>query len=858
MSTCKRTHEGVARHGPGDEGVTPFHASQRTAPRKWRRLAVAPVCMALLGLGMAAPASAAPRLGMTWRVLDQQGGYVHVGRDDQTNAYQGDTTVDQMLPVLCVLKDGRAAPGGIAFDFSNGWVQGALQLTQPIAGSALTAQAQADGICANAFGAGWRMAEFHDGRYGPGFTGIGGWSFWGQAQLPTDTRFWVAINDQPANPWNSAGDPPPVDPPDPNYSQRTVQTGTGWQLVQTGGTLDDTGAAFNEQFYMIDGQTGLNGAPLPQQLKDAIAADIAATPAGEAVTYSVSKSIADEIQLSVMQGAPTQRLIDLSADPGGVQSMSPAGVDRFGILGCGDKDVTKNKAFNWGSPINSNYNIGDANSGFTGNVSLSGTAQVNANGEIAVTLKRAGFWKLCVPYGVKLRYARVNGTALIDQGATVSGSITYANPKAWEWQIAKPFLFSINFMAGPIPVHIGFNLPITAGFDKKGITATVTGSVSYSGRRSVSGYFDYSCTSSGCSGSSSLDTTDLGSQPVTASVSGRFQPSLYAQVAFRGYLYSDSVAYAQLGIRPYVFGDLWGFYGNNCGDADGDGTFETVDALTFDLDWQLRVTGQADTFLTKQWRKDIWTSQRWHAQFWDLLGGAGSRALTPVAAGPGTVPAGVAQTYTAKMRSCWPYADNVDFSLDWGDGSAAQAVNGPASTGANATHTWAQTGSPLLRLTALRDAHGRNLGKATQRTVTVNNAHYHLGMTWKLLGTNGSYAHVGSDTQTNAYQGDTNPSTALPVLCLRQDGRAAPSGITFDFSNGWAQGEIRLTAPVQGLSLTSRAVADNLCASTFGSGFRMAEFHDGNGGWTWWAQGVISGASRFWVAINDQPANPWN
>lgn len=119
------------------------------------------------------------------------------------------------------------------------------------------------------------------------------------------------------------------------------------------------------------------------------------------------------------------------------------------------------------------------------------------------------------------------------------------------------------------------------------------------------------------------------------------------------------------------------------------------------------------------------------------------------------------------------------------------------------------------------------------------------------------YVLVGYDNQTNAYLGDTSTSNALPVLCLRQDGRPVPPGISVDFYNGWAADEVRLTAPVTGVTLTSRATADTLCAQQFGAGFRMGEFHDGGGGWRWWASGTLSTSTRFWVAINDQPANPW-
>ncbi len=160
-----------------------------------------------LVVAISAPAHADPvRTGMTWSVVGQVNGYVHVGSDAVTNPYTGDTTIDQYHSMLCLRVDGTAPPPGIAFDGYNGWSQGSVRATAPVRGDSLTSQARADAICANTFGPGWRLAEFHDGRYGPDFAQTGGWSFWaaGGGLLP-GARFWVAISDQPANAWNSAG-----------------------------------------------------------------------------------------------------------------------------------------------------------------------------------------------------------------------------------------------------------------------------------------------------------------------------------------------------------------------------------------------------------------------------------------------------------------------------------------------------------------------------------------------------------------------------------------------------------------------------------------------------------------------------
>lgn len=160
------------------------------------------------------------RTGMTWSLLESSGGYAHAGSDGQTNPYSGDTTVDQFLPILCLLVDNRPAPG-IPFDFYNGWARGGVQVTAPVKGAALTSREEADRLCALSFGTGWRMAEFHDGRYGGDFSLIGGWSFWAAGQLTSGSRFWVAIDDQPANPWNSAGEMPPAGGSDADFIVKT-------------------------------------------------------------------------------------------------------------------------------------------------------------------------------------------------------------------------------------------------------------------------------------------------------------------------------------------------------------------------------------------------------------------------------------------------------------------------------------------------------------------------------------------------------------------------------------------------------------------------------------------------------------
>lgn len=159
-------------------------------------------------------------------------------------------------------------------------------------------------------------------------------------------------------------------------------------------------------------------------------------------------------------------------------------------------------------------------------------------------------------------------------------------------------------------------------------------------------------------------------------------------------------------------------------------------------------------------------------------------------------------------------------------------------------------------------------------------------MTWAVLNTvilNGkTYALFGYDASTNAYYGDTDTNAVLPLLGIKKMGLPTPAGLPGAFitpgeamRGTWSGGKAIVVPDVQGSSLTSQAIADSRCQvqglNVLGEdGFRMAEFHDGDGsagvpGWDFWADASaietetlqISG-QRYWVSINDQPANPWS
>lgn len=142
-------------------------------------------------------------MGMTWSKLSHSNtlGIDQVscnnGAPGGCDAYRGDTSCFLSRPILCIKTDGSSRPSYVATgsDFYDGWAGGHIATTPPVPGYILSSPTVADQICQDSFGAGWRMAEFHDNR-------IGGWGFRAYGNVRSDQHFWVKINDSPANCWD--------------------------------------------------------------------------------------------------------------------------------------------------------------------------------------------------------------------------------------------------------------------------------------------------------------------------------------------------------------------------------------------------------------------------------------------------------------------------------------------------------------------------------------------------------------------------------------------------------------------------------------------------------------------------------
>lgn len=729
----------------------------------WR----ASVLLVALAAAGTANAQETFRKAMTWTVLAQNGGQVRVGADALSNAYAGDTQIDTELPILCAYIDGRGsfnataydyrqapmvsepgdpgAPGtpiyelplppddpppGNAYSFSEGWLQGEVRLTPSIHGVALISRERGDEICADTFDPGWRMAEFHDGRYGPYFEYRGGWTYWADGNLPAGARFWTAIDDQPANPWNSAGDIPAVQVPKFMPSEAPVP--------------DQYVVMFSEDTPEADVE------PLSQALLSSYGGTVI--------------NVFPSVQGFSFTGSQSQALA-MSADSR-VESV--------------EQDTYGEPAEYWHRdridqryrPYNNSYLPGNDGSGVNIYVLDTGFRRSHEQfggraSQQADFIRFLGSRDDCNGHGTSVASAAGGSTVGVAPGANlISIRIAGCGGTAYN--------------------------PLTSL-----TTSTIVAGLDWVARHHV--------------------------KPAVANVSYGSSPGFWRRWFNWRTPQDRAVRRAvQAGVTVVVSA------GNENKNADRSTPARAPEAIS----------------VSSTDYSDVRASFGNYGKV-DMFAPGVSLLLADLGSDNG-----------------YRYGSGTSYSAPMVAGAAALYLH---------DHPWASPAEVrnALQSSATPGVVGNPGPGSANRLLFVGSAGgsaTHAGLTWSVGTQSGNLNHVGVHPNSNPYDGDTPASATLPLLCIAVDGSAMPSGLSLSYSSGWTGGRIAATPPVSGTQLSSRATANAMCASAFGAGWRMAEFHDGRygpglaypTGWSFWAYGTLPVGTRVWIAIDDQRANPWD
>jgi hypothetical protein len=469
----------------------------------------------------------------------------------------------------------------------------------------------------------------------------------------------------------------------------------GWKLLQV--TTTKTTSTGSAPLVWMVNKEGVDLLPVSDSQRAELKEDFKATASDGKTIMFVVKDIADSLE-----GTGTL--------PAGYEA-AYADTSLKSCFGWDDKEKNYTKDFSEFG-VDRTFNLSSYASGhLTANVPLSG--QLNLN--FKYRLKNS----FCVPYKFKFRSARAWGHLTTTGQGDLSANAQLTGHWDDEWKLGEPELGDFTIWLGPVPVRIKITLPIHVGLS---LDVNATGSLLVQPELGSSGTFDYTCTADSCSGSNQF-SDDFNLQNADASAQIDLDAQVHLKVQGKVAIYDDRVAFVQGGIKGLARGELWGYLGNTCGDADGDGSNETVRGLAIDYLWGYDIVYGIGGFLLND-RDWTHTGPRYPLGWRDLLGNGGSTALQPMIEGPSQLAQGATANYTVRMRPCYPYAESVDFTLGPGTWSGATTIPAPRSAlpAENSSTLWRSfpnAGPLTLSAVTTTDARGRSIQVPFNRTIQV-------------------------------------------------------------------------------------------------------------------------------------------
>lgn len=471
---------------------------------------------------------------------------------------------------------------------------------------------------------------------------------------------------------------------------QVMQTGKGWQLIDTVPSGNTAGRTLMWEVSSY----GIQRLPVSQVQKDLISEAFADDPDGGDSPIFMSEEL-----LAAMEQPSFPAGYEQYIDPEEEQGLS--------LSLCHWDTETRNRTWSYSESLYS-QNLPFSN-GIQGQLTLDlpVTGQVN----VAATYKIRKC--LGVPVGFRFVGATANGNAALAGDGDLEASLSTSAIWEKEWKLAEPELGEVSFSIGWIPVRLVFTLPVYAGAR---FEAAFAGEVSAHLEATASGTFSYNCTTDTCSGTSDFtDQFEFTGPDGQATLD--LEAQAHARVMLRVGLYSSNFAYVEGGFKAYAKAGIWGYAGNTCGDANGDGTNDPAVALVADLSWGYQFAYGMGGWLLPD---DLeYTGGHEYLIGWrDLLGPGGSTVFAPMIVGPSTVAQGAPVTYTLQMRPCYPYTDPVTLTMAPGTWTGGGAVTPPAGT-TTVQRTFSSPGDQTVVATATTDSRGRNLQAPTSRPLSV-------------------------------------------------------------------------------------------------------------------------------------------
>jgi hypothetical protein len=354
---------------------------------------------------------------------------------------------------------------------------------------------------------------------------------------------------------------------------------TSLRTAQAVGTYTTRNAVLIE----IDSPTGLANAPIPAAAKDNILSDgfgsgpiyvdrdvVNAIANGTAAT-----TFAEYIEPDSTTAYNSAEGRESPAGRATRTRITPQGL--FCNSGWRTYTLSRNIPFN---AVNASKGIAGGSLTFDGR--MNGSADVR----IVVEYKKSD-WSLCIPYTVRFKEAGAVGSINLNDSRlalTASVSTTVAETAN------RHDLYKSNGVVwlGPIPVWYTYAIPMDYGY-KVILSASTT--VEYSSQLSGQITFNYTCSNGYCNGSSDTSTVRLSNPNPNWAVQADATFDPFVKVGLEGRVYPVGnwyLASAGIGFKFSTPLQVYGYYGNACGDADKDGYNELVN--TYFADMQARVS----------------------------------------------------------------------------------------------------------------------------------------------------------------------------------------------------------------------------------------------------------------------------